>query len=249
MMPTRNIYGLRKQAIATCLVFLAVSCFQPVRAETGGGDVATIVSRVVAAYGGEEALNAMRSFRQTGETVSLMGGGAKGRITRVFEAPDRLRVEIDYPGKAPEVRILNGEHGWNQGREAPDSLRDAMRLQAARLDLPLLLLGAGAAVKDLGIAPAEDGRAIKTLGLALADHLAIFVDIEVPGYRIVQSRGQMRQGGIAMEFSAVYSGFREWSGVLLPAREEQYAMGQHIGYTVIEQIEALPDPDPAAFQP
>lgn len=194
-------------------------------------------------------LSAARNLRQTGETVSLLRGGTKGRITRTLAAPDRLRVEIAYAGEVPEVRILDRDQGWNQGRQAPPPLLDAMRLQAARLDLPRRLLEAGDRVKDLGYVPAGEGRFIRTLGLALAEHLALFVDIEVPGYRILSSRGQMRRAGAAMEFGAAYSDFRRWSGILVAAREEQYAMGQHIGHTVIEKIELLSEPDPAAFRP
>lgn len=235
--------------ITACILAAALTWMPTVQAQNAAVDVPALIERVAAAYGGREALSAARSFRQSGATVSYQRGSETGRITRIFQAPDRLRVEIVYPGEAPEVRLLDGERGWNQGREAPPALLDAMRLQAARLDLPMLLLDAGLRVKDLGYVPAGNGRIIRTLGLALADHLSLFVEIEVPGYRILRSRGQMRRAGRSMEFGADYSDFRNWAGVLVPAREDQYAMGQPIGHTVIEEFEALAAPDPAAFRP
>ncbi len=234
---------------ASRLLLAVLILASPGFAQAAEDEVAELVDHVIDAYGGEAALDAAQSFRQSGETVSFLRGGAKGRIVRTFQAPDRLRVEIVYPGEAPEMRVLDGDRGWQQGQEAPPALVDAMRLQAARLALPLLLRDAGRQVKDLGTTSAQDGRSVRSLGLALAGGLALFVDIEVPGYRILSSRGLMRRAGTAMEFGAVYHDFRRLSGVLVPGREEQHAMGQHIGYTVIEKNEILHDLDPASFRP
>jgi len=231
------------------LLLVALICAPQGLAQAMDDDVAELVDHVIEAYGGEAALYAARSFRQSGETVSFLRGGTKGGIVRTFQAPDRLRVEITYPGEAPEIRVLDGDRGWQMDQEAAPSLVDAMRLQAARLALPLLLRDAGSQVKDLGSVSAGAERRIRSLGLALTDRLALFVDIEVPGYRILSSRGQMRRAGTAMEFGAEYVDFRQWSGVMVAGREEQYAMGQHIGYTVVEKIEILQQPDPAFFRP
>ena len=59
----------------------------------------------------------------------------------------------------------------------------------------------------------------------------------------------MSMAGQAMTFEAHYSDFRSWQGILVAAREDQFAMGRPIGYTVIDKVDfptALPE---QSFQP
>ena len=157
-------------------------------------DAAAWLERMAEAHGGRPALARLSAFRQVGRTVSTMRGGASGRLTRVFQSPGRLRVEIAYPGAAPEVRLLDGPEAWKDGRPAEGPLRAAMVLQAARLVLPWLLLERAADVRDLGSETAADGRRRRVLGLALEPDLALLVELDVESGHILHSRGLLRQG-------------------------------------------------------
>jgi hypothetical protein len=96
------------------------------------GRLDALVSRIAQAYGGEKALAGIKAFRETGTLESPRG---LARTARVFAPPDRLRVEIVYSGGGGEVRILDGQDGWRNGEPVMGPPRDAMALQAARLDL------------------------------------------------------------------------------------------------------------------
>lgn len=95
---------------------------------------AGLVDDVIAAYGGAEAWKKVKSFRQSGSVASPMRP-APGEVTRLWTRPDKLTFEVVYPtGK--ETRIVDGDHGTQNGKEASGMGLAAMRLQAARLALP-----------------------------------------------------------------------------------------------------------------
>ena len=211
--------------------------------------VPILIDRVATAYGGHAALERSRRLRQTGRTISAAAGAGDGRMRRVFEYPDRLAVEIAGPGEVIERRVLNGALGWRNGVETAGPLRDAMALQAARLALPLLLIDRAAEVVDLGTAYDVDPAGIRTLGLALGDGLALFVEIDRDSARINHTRGLLRRGGMAMEFSTDYGDFRVRDGLLVAGREELRAMGQPAGVTLIDEVDLLDSVASDAFRP
>jgi hypothetical protein len=106
---------------------------------------------MIAVYGGADALSRFAAMRQTGRTASMRHGGLVGTLTRIFQRPDMLRVEIVYPGEATEIRMLNGARGWRRNAEVSGPMHSAMVLQAARMGLPLLLLEEIAMLEDLGV--------------------------------------------------------------------------------------------------
>lgn len=211
--------------------------------------VGALVDRVVASYGGESALSQAAVMRQSGRTVAFMRD-ATAAMTRTFERPDRLRVELAYPERGTEIRILDGAQAWRQERPVSGPMHGAMTLQAARINLPALLRDERERLVDGGWATAADGTRVRLLRLPLSEKLALRVEIEPERARILRSTGTIFMGEHgAMEFTTEYSEFRSWEGVLVAAREEQYAMGQHIGYTVIEAVEFPGALDPETFRP
>jgi hypothetical protein len=66
---------------------------------------------------------------------------------------------------------------------------------------------------------------------------------------IIRSLGILTLGPQSVEFATRYSNFHTIGGRTFAGREEQYAMGQHIGDSVIDKVEypaTLPD---SAFEP
>src|SRR5262245_35330068 len=98
-----------------------------------------LVTKVVDAYGGAAAWGKVKSIDATGRVVPAMRKG-DGAMTRSWRGIDNLRVEIAYPDKT-EVRALENGKGTNNGRESSAIELAGMKLQAARLALPLLLAG------------------------------------------------------------------------------------------------------------
>jgi len=131
-----------------------------------------VVSNVMKEYGGKAAWEKVTSLRETGTVVPVMRKG-DGKLTRTWSAPYKLTVEIAYPTET-EVRVVDGDHGTRNGKEVTGGSLDAMKLQAARLELPLLLVTKRAALKDLGT---KDG--IRAIEIPLSETLTLTLNLDL----------------------------------------------------------------------
>ncbi len=235
----------------TVALLAAVLALAPGAARAGAAAspvVRAMVKKVVAAYGGPAALARMARLRQEGTVSStLLHPGPPGRILRFAERPGRLRVEIGYPGRPVEVRVLSGGRGWRSGAEVQGPMLAAMILQAARLQLPALLAAAGDEVADGGTL-AHDGVELRILAVEVMPGVVVEAAVDPGSGRILRSRGTAA-GPVGLEFITVSSDFRTVEGVLVPFREANYANGRSTGDTVLETVAfpaALP---PGTFEP
>ena len=202
---------------------------------------APIFDKLAAVYGATPA-----AIRQTGSTTSKSRG--QGVLQRLFRAPDNFRNEIRY-SSGTEVRILRGPHAWNQATPANAAQRSAVALQAARIALPWNLLALKTTTIDKGIETRADGKTVQLIEFPLEPQLKMIVEIETDSGHIVRSLGVMTVGTQAMEFATRYSDFHSQGGRTFAGREEQFAMGQHIGDSVIDKVDypdSLPD---SSFEP
>lgn len=240
---TRRRWECVAAALAVLIVF-------PIGVATAG-ETDVLVRKVVGAYGGKVGLSSVIVLRETGRVVSRRSG-VEGEILRVYRYPGDLRVEIAYPGMEKEVRVLNGKNGWRRGRRVSGPPFDAMALQAARLALPRNLLAAAGKIEDLGTVERE-GKTLRVLSFPLGKEEAMRVEIDPATGRILRSAGlggsgmESTAGGI--EFVTEYGDFREVDGVLFAFREKNFAMGHHVGDTVLTRIEILAAAPPGVFNP
>ena len=186
------------------------------------------------------------AIREVGTTHSLRRG--RGALLRLFRAPDRFRSEISY-ASGTEVRTMIGALAWQQDSPANLLLRGAVALQMARIALPWNMLARQSAPVDLGEALSTDGKPVRVIELALEPQLKLLVEIEVETGYIVRSRGIFSVDGKALEFSTSYSDFQAEKGRAHAAREQQFAMGQHIADSVIEKVEYPRTIADSAFTP
>jgi len=213
----------------------------PARGETLDG----LLARVTQAYGGKKPIARWQAVRETGTLESPRG---VAKTVRLFAAPDRLRVEIHYPGGGGEVRLLAGPHAWRDGEMVQGPPRDAMLLQAARLDLPGLLLRNPARLVDLGVI-LVDGKSLRGIGVPLDGNLQLAVGVDPNTGLILHSEGQIPSPGGPVRFATTYQDFRPVKGVLFAFRESNFASGQLTGRTRLETIELLDAAPPGAFAP
>lgn len=232
--------------------FLCFSFFflaYAIPAAVASDDTDRLVARTVKAYGGESALRNAPAVRQTGQVTSMMRGGAAGTIIREFERPNRLRVVIRY-GSETEDRVYDGKTGWRQGKVVTGPPLDAMVLQAARMDLPLILLDRKRDLIDRGPTTFE-GMEVRTLELPLGSGLSLSVDIDPASGRIVRSagRGGSQGGGVPLEFVTRYSDYRMAGGLLHSFREGNFANGFVTGETTLATVELLETFPKETFRP
>lgn len=216
---------------------LILAVFTAVEA-TAEDHVSTLVKKVVTAYGGPALPALGEGLRQSGTTYSNRRGVA-GAIIREVRWPDYLRVEIAYGDGGRETRRLAGDEGFRDGAPATAPMTAAMRLQAARLSLPMLLEWEADGLRDLGGFTGEAGRPVRRVAIALDEGLTLFVEIEEDGGRILRSAGVMTFGGAEMAFGATYSQPGEFGALSWPTREDQVAMGQPTGWTEITSVEVV----------
>lgn len=201
-----------------------------------------VLDRVASAYGAAPPA----AIRQTGTTTSFTRGN--GSLKRLFRVPDRFRSEISY-ASGNEVRTLRGAMAWNQGGQANAALRGAIVLQAARIALPWNMLKLKSGIVDKGVESNSEGKTVQFIEFQVEPQLRMVVGIETESGHIVRSLGVMTFGGQSIEFATHYSDFRSHGGRTYAAREEQFATGRHIGYSIIDKVdypETLPD---TAFEP
>jgi outer membrane lipoprotein-sorting protein len=196
-----------------------------------------VVSKVMKEYGGEPAWQKVASLGETGTVVPVMRKG-DGKMTRFWQKPDKLRIEIVYPTDR-EVRVVDGDHGTRNDKEVTGGSLDAMKLQAARLALPTLLAEKRASLHDLGV---HDG--LRAVEIPLSGTLTLTVTIDPKSWHIVRSMGKAS----GLEFVVDYSDFRRVNGLLFPFAEAGSAQGMPTANTKIETvvINAPPAPPPPA---
>lgn len=213
-------------------------------------DLSALLKRTLDTYGGVEALSKVGAVRQRGKVhPKRRHAGEVGKLLRLFQGAERLRIEIAYSSGAQEVRVLDGAHGWRDAVAVSGPLRDSMALQAARLALPRLLNERADALIDRG-GRSSGGTARRQLELPLGGGLVLVIEIDSENGRILRSIGQLSMnGGAAMEFVTEYSDFREVGGLLFAFRERNFAGGTFTAETVIDTVEILDAPPSDAFAP
>jgi len=229
--------------VALLLVFCLAS------APAFGSDATDLVDLVVAAYGGAETIERSKSLKQSGALESYRHGKT-GTVERIFSRPDRLRVDIKIPGAPPESRILNGEQGWRDGKEVPPMMARAMLLQAARLDLPYLIMKAGQDIKMLGPINRDDHRDVKGLEVPMEDGLRMIAVVDAKTGYIISSHGLIEIApNRGMEFTTFYTHHEQMNGMVLATEEAHFAQGQPTGKTTLNQSEIVQDVPDTTFRP
>ena len=222
-------------------MLLAVCAPRGATASDPGAPINVFVGQILAAYGGESLPRRGQVIRQTGRNWSEMHG-AEGRIVREFRWPDYLRVEIDYPDGSSESRLLDGIRIMRDGQPVPPAMASAMRLQLARLSLPMLLAWEAGRLSELAPTRRPDGIEVRRLRVDFDDGLALFAEVDRETARILRTAGVVQLGKESVSFGAEYDRFRFFGGLSWPEKEDLSAMGHGIGSVVLETIEIDPAP-------
>ena len=203
---------------------------------------------VINAYGGVEAIEGNKSFVQSGVLESSHYNGA-AIVKRIYSRPNKLRIEIqDHSGKS-ESRILVGQRGWHNADEVPPAMVRSMYLQAARLDLPYLIMKAGESIKIIESTKSDDARDLKSLEVPMEDGLRLIAVINMETGYIVSSHGFVKiTPDQEIEFTTLYSNHKELDGVVVAIDESQFVQGQPTGKTMLNKLEVIKDLEDAVFR-
>lgn len=212
-------------------------------------EASDLAKLVITAYGGPDVIEQSKSFTQSG-TLDSNRHGKTGTVERTFSRPDKLRIDIEIPGEPHESRVLNGDQGWRDGKPVPKMMARAMYLQAARLDLPYLIMQAG---EDLDVFDPEfagETRTLKGVEVPMGDGLRLIAIIDTETGYIVHSRGLISVvPGHEMEFATDYAGHGDMGGMVLASEEIHFVRGQTTGATWLDKAQVVQDLADTIFGP
>jgi hypothetical protein len=230
-------------------LLLLLTCAVAAKSVLAGEDLDALVDKVVKAYGGREALEKFTALRETGRVEAAMGAARSVPTVRIYERPLKLRVEVGEASKTPEVRVLDGQKGWRNGKESTGMGYEAMVLQAVRLDLPFRLLSQRKVLVEKE--PVDyQGKRVRVLELPLEHGLSVRAGIEPETGRILFSAGTTGSGPSGpTTFETRYDDFRTVEGRLFAFKETNFASGTKTADIVVSKIELLKAPPDDAFKP
>ena len=243
----RMLSTLASAAFIVCLPGISVAAAaQP---ETTAA-VAALVSKVMAAYGGEAALKKINAVYAKGVIETVMRQDS-GTSTRYFKRPRKLRAELAYQ-KSSEMRILSGFRGWRGSsgqtlREVHGPPYLAMVYQAKYLDLPFGFLDKTYSISHAG---SQQVNSMTVQVLRLEDNegtvMRVFVD---PAGLIIRVAGSFTFGSEGTELVAEFSDFRNVEGIKFPHRIINYSGRNKIAETAIQEMKLNQEMPDQLFQP
>ena len=219
----------------------------------GAQSIDEIVARHMAARGGAQSWQAIRSLRMSGRAFA--GPGREALVTREIKRPGRVRTEFTFQGLTG-VFAYDGKRGWQvsplTGVLDPQSLEpENAQVAAEQADLEGVLAGAAKKGNTLALIGREtiDGRE--------AFHVRVtpktgppqeqYLDAET--YLLLKTEATRQIRGRTVLLETVYGDYRAVGGVLFPHAIDIGARGRpdrvHI---VVESIEIDPAIDDKRFR-
>ena len=235
------------------LILASVALLGSLASPAGAQSIDEIVARHMAARGGSERWQAIRSLRMTGRAFA--GPGREALVTREIKRPGRVRTEFTFQGLTG-VYAYDGKRGWQvsplTGVLDPQDL-EPENAQAAAEQADLEGALAGGARK--GYTLAVIGR--ETLAGREALHIRVtsktgppqehYLDAET--YLLVRTEATRQVRGRTTLLETVYGDYRSVGGAVFAHSIDIGARGRpdrvHI---VVESIEVNPSIDDKRFR-
>lgn len=213
-----------------------------------------IVARHLAARGGVERWQALRSLRMTGRAVA--GPGREVLVSRELVRPGRIRTEFTFQG-VTDIYVFDGERGWYVSPSTGVFDRQPMsaehlRQAAEQADIEGPLVGwrsKGHRVELVGketVGAREAFRLRTTLaGGAVRDDL-----IDAQSFLVIRTEATRRVRGQTLQLETTFDDYRESGGLLFPHSIVSTAKGRPQSLRIIvDTVEANPVIDENRFKP
>ena len=214
--------------------------------------VKSLVSQVIAAYGGEKAVEGTTGVHAVGVINALMRHD-RGTYELSFKRPGKLRVDTKYQ-RSLETRILNGNNGYRGTDEVPlAQVKDlrllAMVYQYKHFDILYGLLKGLYSVSRKGN---EDlsGNRVEVLHLVDQEGPPMDAYVDARTFLIVKVTGYFAMpGGQTTTLSSEFSDFRKVADTVFPFTIASYAGGQKIAETIMKTYSINPAIPDSVFAP
>jgi hypothetical protein len=248
-----------RSAAGWALVLLGVlftTCSPPSTpsSSSSSSPVDEIVASHLAARGGKDRIQALRSIRETGTVTA--SDGRVARVVREILRPGLFRLEFTYQGTT-SVFAHDGKAGWQiaplQGQFEPQAMPPeadaAGGVDQRDIEGPLVDWKKKGHVVELVGRESLAGAEVDKLKTVLRGGVVRYDYVDVASHMVVRSDVPRLVRGHRVEMQTTFSDFRKVSGIVFPHLLEIHVKDRpQILKIVVEQIELDPQLDPASFQ-
>jgi len=213
-----------------------------------------IVARHVAARGGVERWQGLRSLRMTGRAVA--GPGREVLVSREVVRPGRIRTEFTSQG-VTDVYVFDGERGWyvspstgvfDQQPMSPENLRQAA--EQADIEGPLVSWRSKGHQVELIGKETVDGREAYRLRTTLAGGTTRDDLIDAQSFLTIRTDTTRRVRGQTLQLETTFGDYRESGGLWFPRSIVSTAKGRPQSLRiVVDTVEVNPGIDEQRFKP
>ncbi|HZO20934.1 MAG TPA: hypothetical protein VFB37_00430 [Steroidobacteraceae bacterium] len=236
------------RALAILVMVVASPCVLAFTAEE-------LASRNIAAHGGAEKLNAIRTLRLTGKLL-LNGGTLEVGYTMLIKRPDSIRYEAALQGLT-RVQAYDGKQAWQinpfQGRKDPEKLSgdDAKGLgeDAADFTGPLVDYKAKGYKLDYLGTEDVDGTEAHKLRVTRPNGDIVYVYLDPDYFLEIRTVERRIEHGVPSETVTDYGDYEKVDGAYFAFAQESGPKGSSDRQKVqIDKAEANVPADDAEFR-
>lgn len=235
------------------LILSSVVLLGSLASPAGAQPIDEIVARHMAARGGAERWQAIRTLRMTGR--ALAGPGREALVTREVKRPGRVRTEFTFQGLTG-VYAFDGKRGWQvsplTGVLDPQTLEaENAQVAAEQADLEGALAGGAKKGYTLALLGREAIAGREAFHIRVTPKAAPpqehYLDVET--YLLVRTEATRQVRGRTAVLETTYGDYRSVGGALFPHSIEIGARGRpgrvHI---VVETVDVNPGIDDKRFR-
>ncbi len=210
-----------------------------------------LVNKVISSYGGREAIEHVKSIFMVGRITAWMPLDT-GAYTIYFKIPRKLRVHIAYRDHTEE-RILNDHRGYegtdtNPLPEVTGFRYLAIAYQYKAQDIPYGLVRNAYRLSYEGKG-SVNGIAVEIMGLDDEEGPPMKIYINEENSRIVKISGFFSIEGSKMNLSSEFADFKKVGEIEFPFKLTNYAGGQKVAETLVQEYKVNMSFDNAIFDP
>lgn len=213
--------------------------------------IASIINKVIDAYGGKDAIEGIHSFHMIGEIEAFMMHD-QGPYELYFKRGRQLRVGTKYQ-RSSELRILNSDRGYRRTDTLP--LEEvygprfvSMVYQYKHLNLLHDLIAGAYQIRSAGPS-AVAGENAEIFRFNDKEDAVLDVYIDKRTFLVVKVTAFFSAENKQIDLSAEFSDFRKVGGSVFPFRITNYAGGVKVAQTVIEKYALNPEMPDSLFVP
>jgi hypothetical protein len=212
-----------------------------------------VIDRAIKAHGGAAGLAKVAVASHTESGVHLLGGKEVPFTSEVVHSlPERIRLEVLLDKKFPFVSVVDGDKGWQRAGGMTFEL-SGPRVKEIREEAYVWWLATLAPLKQdvFQLAPVPDdrvdGQPAAGVKVSCRGHADTRLYFDKRSGLLVKIARRVPEAGVPVDKEYLYSDYKEFDGVKLPAKEVMTLNGKKGAERTVSAYKFLSRPDKNAF--